>query len=95
MGRRTGGSFLLLVKVNSCGMGGKPQSAMSEVSGGEKGRFSPWLGNTSISSSTENCAFQLTRLPNKLAAVYMLPTSSIQTLNELEKSSDKLLALST
>ena len=42
-----------------------------------------------------HCALQLTGLSNDLAAIYMLPTSSIQTLNEVEKSSDKLLALST
>lgn len=87
--------MFLLVKVNSRGMEGKPQSATSEVSGGEKERFSPCLGNTSISSVPENCAFQLTRLPNELVAVYMLPTSSIQTLCEIEKSSDRSLALST
>lgn len=42
-----------------------------------------------------HCALQLIGPSNELAAVYMLPTSSIQTLNEVEKSSDKLLVLST
>lgn len=58
-GRRRERLLFLLVKVNSCGMEGKPSSEKFDFSGGEKGRFLPRLGNASISSGLGTVLFSL------------------------------------
>jgi len=60
-------------------MEGKLPSAKSEVLGGEKGRFSAVAGEHQQQQQPGHCALQLTGLSEELAAVCMLPTSSIQT----------------
>lgn len=58
-GEEERGIVVSLVKVNSHGMEGKPQSVRLEVLGGEREKFSPRLGNTSIINGPVTVLFSL------------------------------------